>query len=96
MTMGLVFWILMLNWLIYGVWGHWSPTPYWVHGTPASVCSVLAVGLACVRGSIRPSYSPSCGTAARERIGESVFRSSVLSAKVLWSCHSSSVAEAHT
>ena len=32
MTMGLVFWILMLIWLVYGLWGFWSPTPYWAHG----------------------------------------------------------------
>jgi hypothetical protein len=32
MTFALVFWILMLLWLVYGVWGYWSPQPYWIHG----------------------------------------------------------------
>ena len=33
MSFGLVFWILMLLWLIYGLWGFWSPgQPYWVWG----------------------------------------------------------------
>ena len=34
MTFGLVFWILMLLWLIYGLWGWYSPQPnvWWGHG----------------------------------------------------------------
>ena len=33
MTFGLVFWILMLLWLIYGFWGYWAPgNPNWQWG----------------------------------------------------------------
>lgn len=33
MSFGLIFWILMLLWAVYGFWGWWSPgQPYWVHG----------------------------------------------------------------
>ena len=33
MTFGLIFWILMLLWLVYGVWGYWAgPQPYYWHG----------------------------------------------------------------
>jgi hypothetical protein len=32
MTFGLVFWILMLLWLLYGFYGWYSPNPNWVFG----------------------------------------------------------------
>lgn len=36
MTFGLVFWILMLLWLIYGFWGWYSPNnPNWQWGNAA-------------------------------------------------------------
>lgn len=25
MTFGLIFWVLMLLWLVFGAWGYWSP-----------------------------------------------------------------------
>ena len=27
MTFGLVFWILMLIWLVFGLWDYWAPNP---------------------------------------------------------------------
>lgn len=32
LTFGLVFWLLMLLWFIYGIWGWWSPQPNWIFG----------------------------------------------------------------
>lgn len=32
LTFGLVFWILMLLWVIYGAWGWYAPNPNWVWG----------------------------------------------------------------
>jgi membrane protein YdbS with pleckstrin-like domain len=33
MTFALIFWILMLLWLVFGLWGWYSPNqPYWVWG----------------------------------------------------------------
>lgn len=36
MTFGLIFWILMLLWLVYGLWGYWTPQSgpaiWWGHG----------------------------------------------------------------
>lgn len=34
MSFGLVFWIIMLLWLLYGFWGYWQPHPnaLWGHG----------------------------------------------------------------
>lgn len=32
MTFGLIFWILMLLWLIYGFWGWYAPNPNWTWG----------------------------------------------------------------
>ena len=32
MSFGLVFWIIMLLWLIYGFWGWYNPQPSWQWG----------------------------------------------------------------
>jgi hypothetical protein len=33
MSFGLIFWILMLLWLVYGLYGYWgSPQPYYWYG----------------------------------------------------------------
>lgn len=32
MTFGLIFWILMLLWLVYGFWGWYAPAPNWMWG----------------------------------------------------------------
>jgi hypothetical protein len=33
MTFGLIFWILMLMWVVYGVWGRWGAAqPYYWYG----------------------------------------------------------------
>jgi len=34
MTFALIFWVLMLLWVVFGLWGHWQPAPWtiWGHG----------------------------------------------------------------
>jgi hypothetical protein len=32
MSFGLIFWVLMLLWLIFGGWGYWNPNPRWWYG----------------------------------------------------------------
>jgi hypothetical protein len=34
MTFGLIFWILMLLWLVFGIWGYWQSNPpgWWFAG----------------------------------------------------------------
>jgi hypothetical protein len=33
MSLALIYWILLLLWLVYGLWGFWTPSqPYWMHG----------------------------------------------------------------
>ena len=35
MSFSLIYWILMLLWLIYGLWGWYQPNPNWVWGHQA-------------------------------------------------------------
>jgi hypothetical protein len=37
MTFGLIFWILMLLWLVFGLWGYWQSNPpgWWFAGNSA-------------------------------------------------------------
>jgi hypothetical protein len=34
MTFALIFWVLMLLWLVFGLWGYWQPDPrvWYGHG----------------------------------------------------------------
>jgi hypothetical protein len=32
MTLGLIFWLLMFLWLIFGLFSYWSPNPNWPWG----------------------------------------------------------------
>lgn len=32
MSFALAFWILMLLWCLYGLWGWWTPQPHWIWG----------------------------------------------------------------
>jgi len=32
MTLQLIFWILMLLWLVFGLWGWFRPEPNWFYG----------------------------------------------------------------
>jgi hypothetical protein len=34
MSFGLIFWIMMFLWLIFGIWGYWNNPPWnwWGHG----------------------------------------------------------------
>jgi hypothetical protein len=32
LTFGLIFWILMLLWFLFGIWGVWQPQPNWWYG----------------------------------------------------------------
>lgn len=33
MSFTLIFWVLMLFWVLYGLWGWWAPgNPNWMHG----------------------------------------------------------------
>jgi hypothetical protein len=32
MSFGLIFWIIMLLWLLYGFWGFYQPSPNWQWG----------------------------------------------------------------
>ena len=46
MSFGLIFWVLMLLWLIFGLWGYYRPmTGWWYgHGAFCSFCSCYLVG----------------------------------------------------
>lgn len=32
LTFGLVFWLLMFLWVLYGAWGWYTPAPHWIYG----------------------------------------------------------------
>jgi hypothetical protein len=32
MSFTLIFWVLMLFWLIFGLWGYYQPRPGWMYG----------------------------------------------------------------
>ena len=68
MTLGLIFWVMMLLWLLFGLWATWQPVPgnwgIWGHGLFLFILFLLLgwkVFGAPIRDARACSMDASCG-----------------------------------